>query len=252
MLQCSVCELNLSDDLPAFCPQCAWDIRNDPFFNISLDKIPQSYLDDWQQRRKIQKGLWEERKQIEQRAAEQSFWEVCRKRRTIQACNEYNRKYPNGLFVKESKNLIQQIQQAQEQNAETQFWQMHCQKLNAQGYEKYLKKYPNGRFAAEARKLLEKIKKENKEKTRTEQTEPKRPLNEKIEKPSVEAKKRRRGRRNKHAEAQMQNRGTSKIWIFGKELEKAQIKSIATLKKRVKSFMASIFGLVLLLGLILQ
>jgi len=60
MKKCPVCEFTFPNPVPAFCPQCGWDIKNDPTIVPSLDKIPETLLDEYRQRIKIAIRIWQE------------------------------------------------------------------------------------------------------------------------------------------------------------------------------------------------
>jgi len=155
MSQCPICNLDIPNQLPEFCSQCAWDIKNDPLFSVSLDRLPEKMLDEWQQRRDIQKQLWKERQRLEALREEQQFWSTCLERSDITAFSEYQQKYPDGAHIQEAKNQIQRIQHQQETDDEHQFWKDQCQKTGVTGYQSYLSKYPNGIYSDQAKMLIQ-------------------------------------------------------------------------------------------------
>jgi predicted RNA-binding protein with RPS1 domain len=61
---CPVCELEISESIPSFCPQCGWDLRNDPTLVPSLDNIPDEFLEDYRQRLKITRGNWKQNQNL--------------------------------------------------------------------------------------------------------------------------------------------------------------------------------------------
>jgi tetratricopeptide (TPR) repeat protein len=48
----------LPDHVHLFCPQCGWDLKNDPTLVPSLDNIPDEFLEDYRQRVEIARRNW--------------------------------------------------------------------------------------------------------------------------------------------------------------------------------------------------
>ena len=59
MKKCPICNMELSDPVPSFCKQCAWDLKNDPTFVASLDVIPDEVLEEHRQRVQIDRRNWQ-------------------------------------------------------------------------------------------------------------------------------------------------------------------------------------------------
>ncbi len=175
MTVCPICENRFSDSEVSFCLNCAWDIKNDPMFTISLDRMPENLMAEWQKRREVARKVWNERKRLEALEAEQQFWHSCQKQDTVKAYQDYERKYPNGAFIKNSRKLRQQLEQEQNQQRKAkedqEYWNQQSQIGGKTGFENYLKKYPQGRYAAEARKAIQQFDKQKAEKIQKEQEE---------------------------------------------------------------------------------
>jgi len=167
--KCPICDMDLSNQLPEFCSQCAWDIKNDPLFSVSLDRLPEKMLNEWQQRRNIQKKLWQERQKFEDLNKEQQFWKTCQERHTLKAYEEYRQKFPNGAYFQEANRQIQSIQHQEKVADENRFWRDQCQNSGASGYQSYLRQYPNGIYANEARRFIQQFEEERRERNRIEQ-----------------------------------------------------------------------------------
>ena len=64
MKTCPVCELEISESIPSFCPQCGWDLKNDLTLVPSLDNIPDEFLEDYRQRLKITRENWKQNQNL--------------------------------------------------------------------------------------------------------------------------------------------------------------------------------------------
>jgi|GEM_PF-6714757 len=72
-MNCPVCQLALPQILPPFCPQCAWNLGNDPTLNTFLTQIPQKIFSDYQDGLKIAKKNWE----CVQNAKKEKVYRLC-------------------------------------------------------------------------------------------------------------------------------------------------------------------------------
>lgn len=57
-MNCPVCYLPLSQQLPSFCPQCAWDLKNDLGLNMVISDLPQVELDIYHARLALAQKNW--------------------------------------------------------------------------------------------------------------------------------------------------------------------------------------------------
>jgi len=58
MKTCPVCELELPDPVPPFCPRCAWGLKNDPTLTVFLSPIPDEVVEEYRQRFGIARENW--------------------------------------------------------------------------------------------------------------------------------------------------------------------------------------------------
>ncbi len=58
-MDCPVCKLELPQQLPPFCPQCAWDLKSDFTLNVFLDDLPKSIVEDYDARIALARQNWE-------------------------------------------------------------------------------------------------------------------------------------------------------------------------------------------------
>ncbi len=58
-MECPVCKLKLPEELPPFCPQCAWDLKNDLTLNAFLSPIPEEDFGDYRKKLDLAKQNWE-------------------------------------------------------------------------------------------------------------------------------------------------------------------------------------------------
>jgi len=58
-MNCPVCQLPVSDPVPPFCPQCAWNFKNDLTLNIFLADLPKVEIDDYDARLTLARKNWE-------------------------------------------------------------------------------------------------------------------------------------------------------------------------------------------------
>ena len=58
-MKCPVCKLQLSQQVPSFCPQCAWDLKNDLTLNTFLSPISEKNFVDYRERLDVAKKNWE-------------------------------------------------------------------------------------------------------------------------------------------------------------------------------------------------
>jgi len=70
MKTCPVCELELPDPVPPFCPRCAWDLKNDPTLTVFLSPIPDEVVEEYRQRFGIAKENWRKSREVADRQKE--------------------------------------------------------------------------------------------------------------------------------------------------------------------------------------
>jgi len=58
-MKCPVCKLQLTQQVPSFCPQCAWDLKNDLTLNTFLSPISEKDFAIYQNKLHIAKKNWE-------------------------------------------------------------------------------------------------------------------------------------------------------------------------------------------------
>ncbi len=58
-MNCPVCNLPLSQQLPPFCPQCAWDLKNDLTLNAFLSPIPEKDFANYRKKLNLAKQNWQ-------------------------------------------------------------------------------------------------------------------------------------------------------------------------------------------------
>jgi len=58
MITCPVCELELPDPVPPFCPRCAWNLKDDPTLTVFLSPIPDEVVEEYRQRFGIARENW--------------------------------------------------------------------------------------------------------------------------------------------------------------------------------------------------
>jgi len=61
---CPVCELEISESISSFCPQCGWDLKNDPTLVPSIDNIPDEFLEEYRQRVEIARRNWKQNQNL--------------------------------------------------------------------------------------------------------------------------------------------------------------------------------------------
>jgi hypothetical protein len=71
MKQCPICDIELSEPVPPFCKQCAWDLKNDLTLVPSLS-LPEAVIEEYTQRYRAAKRVWNERLEAVRRQEE---WE---------------------------------------------------------------------------------------------------------------------------------------------------------------------------------
>ncbi len=58
-MMCPVCKSKVDSSQHAFCPHCAWDLKNDLTLNTYLGSIPEKEMSDYRQRLEIARKNWE-------------------------------------------------------------------------------------------------------------------------------------------------------------------------------------------------
>lgn len=111
-------------------------------------------------RREIKNKLDEIKNKIE--AGDPEAWELAQRIRTIEACNDYLRAYPEGKYRAEARQLKEEIEQeaqkVSEQTAEREAW-FQVDKYSLCELQDYLRKYPNGLYREEAQQLIQELQK---------------------------------------------------------------------------------------------
>lgn len=69
-MTCPVCKAEVDSSQYAFCPQCAWDLKNDLTLNTYLGSIPETEMSDYRQRLEIARKNWEYLQQMKERTSQ--------------------------------------------------------------------------------------------------------------------------------------------------------------------------------------